>query len=218
VLHCGLIEELVGRLPVRTLAWLPLLLLAGGCTVAPGGTTESAAVPAGPDPALVARHDQAVARLQAGDDAGARVLLLELVRAQPDLGGPLLNLAMVEARAGHEEAALAWLARAARACERCGAVWNELGMIRRRQGRFEEAEAAYQEALRREPGFALARYNLAVLYDLYLQRPGLALAYYEQYLDGQADPDTAVEVQKWVADLRRRTGVPGTAARAEGES
>lgn len=214
----GLTEPSPARLTVRFPAWLPLLLLAGGCTVAGPGAPGAAAVPVGPDPALVARHDEAVARLEAGDDAGARVLLLDLVREHPDLGGPLLNLAMVETRAGREEMALAWLAQAAAHCGRCGAVWNELGMIRRRQGRFEDAEAAYQEALRTEPGFALARYNLAVLYDLYLQRPGLALALYEQYLDGQADPDSAAEVQKWVADLRRRTGVPGAAARAEGES
>ena len=61
-------------------------------------------------------------------------------------------------------------------CTSCAPVWNGLGVLHRQQGQFSEAEQAYLQAIELDPGYALAYYNLAVLYDLYMQRPELALA------------------------------------------
>ena len=101
-------------------------------------------------------------------------------------------------------------------CGHCGSVWNELGVLHGRHGRFAEAEAAYQRAIEVEPGFAAAYYNLAILYELYIPRPELALQNYEQYLQLDGAGDEGQDVQKWVAELRRRVGATPTAARAEG--
>lgn len=171
-----------------------------------------AAEPA-PDPELLARYEAALALLRQGDDAGAAGLLESLVAAHPDLAGPLFNLAAIRRRAGDDEGALALLARAGAVCQRCGPVWNQVGTLQRGQGRFADAEAAYQQAIRLEPDYAPAHYNLAVLYELYLQQPARALEGYQRYLT-LAPGDDSVEVEKWVADLTRRTGATPVAAQA----
>ena len=85
------------------------------------------------------------------------------------------------------------------------------------QGRFAEAEQAYRSALASDPHYALAHYNLGLLYELYQQRHQLAVEHYEQYVALAGDKQAAAEVGKWIADLRRRLGQPARTARAEPE-
>lgn len=190
-------------------------LLAGGCSVVGSDAPASADAPPA---ALTERFAVAVDQLAAGDEATAAGAFRTLAAEYPAYAGPIVNLALIHARRGDDARALAYLGAAATRCERCGVVWNELGVIRRREGRFGEAELAYRRAIELEPGYGLAVYNLAVLYDLYLQRPELALDLYRQYLDGTPDPALSAAVSRWVTDLERRVQAPATAARATEES
>ncbi len=65
--------------------------------------------------------------------------------------------------------------------------------------------------------FALAYFNLGVLYDLYLGRPELALQYYEGYQLRRrpAAVDQKDVVDTWIIDLRRRVGKPQQAAKVQ---
>ena len=74
-------------------------------------------------------------------------------------------------------------------------------MLLRRQGRFAEAQAAYERAISADPEYALAHYNLGVLNELYLQRIDLALLHFEYY---QSLSGGEAMVEKWIVDLRRR--------------
>ncbi|MDP2325315.1 MAG: tetratricopeptide repeat protein, partial [Gammaproteobacteria bacterium] len=131
----------------------------------------------------------------------------------PGFAGPLLNLGLMRGRAGDEVGAQALFERAALVCSHCGSVWNELGVLHGRHGRFTEAEEAYHRAIEVEPGFAAAYYNLAIIYELYIPRPDLALQNYEQYLQLGGTAGEGQDVEKWVAELRRRVGATPTAAR-----
>lgn len=195
------------------MAAMALALLAAGCAQL-GGDREAAAVAPGPDPRVQLAHDEALAALQAGDDAGAETRLLALVADNPGLAGPRVNLALLQARRGELEPAAALLEQAVTTCTQCAVPWNELGVVRRRQGRFEEAERAYRAAIAAEETYAGAHFNLAVLYELYLQRPELALAEYARYraLD---TGDAGKDVDKWIADLERRAGVVQRSAQLE---
>lgn len=202
---------------IRAVAILGVLLSVG-CSLAGGGRTAdnapSAAAP-GPSPEVMADYSAALAQLQAGDDTAAAAALTAFSAEHPELAGPLLNLALLRMRQGDEAAAGELFTQANAVCTSCAPVLNGLGVLYRQQGQFGEAEQAYLKAIELESGYALAYYNLAVLYDLYIQRPELALENYQQYLRLGSEQSDA-EVERWIADLRRRVSAMPTTARAEG--
>jgi len=186
-----------------------------GAPTAPVGAPSGAIPSAAPTPELQSRYAGLVNRLQTGD-ATATADLAQFSAEHPGLAGPLLNLALAEARDGDELAARALLEQASTVCTSCGPVWNELGILDRRQGQFAAAEQAYLRAIGLEPGYVPAYYNLAVLYELYIPRPDLALENYDRFLQLGGTSADGQDVEKWVADLRRRVGATPKSARAEG--
>lgn len=86
---------------------------------------------------------------------------------------------------------------------RDAAGWTALGVARREQGRFADADAAYAAALALQPAHADALLNRAILHELYLGDRAQALALYQGYLALQAG-DAAVT--RWVAALQRELG------------
>jgi Flp pilus assembly protein TadD len=167
---------------------------------------------------VVAAHAEALALVQAGDDTQAAARLDALVTQYPQYAGPMVNRALIHARRGEIDNALALLDRAVAVCEHCAEAWNQLGILLRQTGRFAQAEEAYQKAIAANPQYASVHFNLGVLYDLYLQRPELALEQYETYVALETDASITADVNKWIADLRRRTGAVEQAVRAEDDS
>lgn len=195
---------------------LGVSLLAACAT--PGSRRADAGAPAGetaPSPELQSDYDMLLVRLKAGEPA-AMADLEKFSAAHPDLAGPLLTLGLARAKAGDERGAQQYFERATAVCARCGPAWNELGVLGRQQGRFADAEQAYLRAIQLQPDYAQAYYNLAVLYELYLPRPELALQNYERYLQLGGEEGVSTDVEKWVADLRRRVGTTPKTARTEG--
>lgn len=192
-----------------------LALAAAGCSS--GEATRSAADAAAglPDAGTVAAYQQALAALDGGDAAAGEAQLQALSQAHPDYSGPLVNLAIIRAGRNETVAAMGLLEQAVAVCARCAAPWNELGLLQRRQGRFNDAEQSWLKAVAADPGYANAWFNLGVLYELYLQRPELALANYERYRELQSADPAGADVDKWIADLSRRTGKVEQAARVE---
>jgi Flp pilus assembly protein TadD len=202
---------------IRT-ATLLAAVLAGGCSLVggdPAADQAALAAASGPSPVVLAEYSAALVQLQAGDEVAADSALRVVSAAHPELAGPLLNLALLRMRQGDEAAAGDYFDKASAVCTSCAPVWNGLGVLHRQQGRFREAEQAYLKAIELDPAYALGYYNLAVLYDLYIQRPELALVNYQQYISLGTDDGNA-EVERWIADLRRRVSAMPTTARAEG--
>ena len=199
-------------------AVLALGLVLAGCAGKPTQVADTEAgaeaVPVFPADAMD-RYARALGFMDAGEDARAAEAFRAIAADYPDYAGPLVNLAILESRAGNTDAGINLLANAVVICDTCAPAWNQLGILYRRQGRFEEAEAAYLKALAEDPDYALAHYNLGVLYDLYQQQPAPAVEHYERFmaLTGGSDPGA---VDKWIADLRRRIGEPAKTAQTEG--
>jgi lipoprotein NlpI len=80
-------------------------------------------------------------------------------------------------------------------------------MLLREQGDFEAAEAAYRQALDSDPGYGNARYNLAILLDIYLRRSAEALEEYRAYQQSLSAPDETVAL--WIVDLERQLRAAG---------
>lgn len=183
------------------------MVLLGGCSMSPGRkivtTTGDEALYA---PEVVDAYAHALGQMDAGKLDRAEAEFLKLASAHPDLAGPLTNLGILSRQRGDTEAALQWLNKATQVCTNCAPSWTELGVLQRRAGHFDEAEKAYLRALESDPDYALAHYNLGVLYDLYQQRHEPALEHYERYVALSDDAGSSRQVGKWIADLRRRLG------------
>lgn len=186
--------------------YLPALLicaLLGGCAATPS-QREAAVDRAGPAKPLPQRYEQALTLMRSGDYGAAIPVLQRFSEDNPEHAGPWLNLGIAYARIGETQAALTALDKAAALNPGNAAVQLQRGILLRERGDFEAALTAYESALELQPDYALAHRNLGILYDLYLQRPALALKHYERYraLIGE-DSKT---VSGWIIDLERRSG------------
>jgi Flp pilus assembly protein TadD len=145
--------------------------------------------------------EQAAAVMAAGDYVEAEFRFKEFLRRYPDYPGAHVNLAIIHVARQNDAAARAALDAALALNPEHPSALNLLGQQLRRNGDFSGAEAAYLKAVTVSPDYALAHYNLGVLYELYLQRLDAALKHFEAY---QALVGEDKQVEKWIADLRRR--------------
>jgi len=186
---------------------LPLLLLAlGGCALQPNrpAAESKAEAPAAPklDPKLVAAFDEGLEHLRAERYQPAIETFQALTATAPELPGPWANLGIAYAGMGKDAEAIAALERALQAQPNHPVAANQLAILQRKSGRFEEARATYQALLAAHPQFALAHLNLGVLCDLYLQDLDCAVSAFEQFQALQTEPDA--EVEKWLIEVKRR--------------
>ncbi|MCC5793166.1 MAG: tetratricopeptide repeat protein [Chromatiales bacterium] len=172
----------------------------GGSVPEPPGATEALVL----SPAAEQRWRQALAAREVGDSGKAREGFLRLNAEYPQLAGPLVNLAILAAEDEDTAAARQLLEQAAAVCTACAPVWNELGVVERREGRFAAAEQAYLKAIEADPDYPLPYFNLGVLYELYWQRPAQAANWYERYIERGPHLNCDQDVAAWVTDLRRR--------------
>ena len=145
--------------------------------------------------------EQAVAVMAGGDFLDAELRFKEFLMRYPAFPGAHVNLAIIHSNNGDDEAAQAAIDAALAIDADYAPALNQQGLLFRKNGKFLEAEAAYLKAVTASPDYALAHYNLGVLYELYLQRLDVALLHFEDYQELVGGDD---QVEKWIADLRRR--------------
>jgi tetratricopeptide (TPR) repeat protein len=165
--------------------------------VAVEGQAPTAEIPA----QAMTMFEQATSVLAAGDFVEAEFRFQEFLLQYPGFPGAHVNMAIIHAENGNDEATRASIDAALALDPNQPAALNQLGMLLRKNGNFLEAEAAYLKAVTSSPDYALAHYNLGVLNELYLQRLDVALQHFEAY-QGLVGDDKQVE--KWIADLTRR--------------
>jgi cellulose synthase operon protein C len=91
-------------------------------------------------------------------------------------------------------------------------VWNQLGVVQRQQGRFDEARKSYETAMALAPTAPAPQLNLAILYDLYLDQAPRALPLYQRALE--LLPAEATQINRWLAELKTRKATPSGAKEA----
>jgi tetratricopeptide (TPR) repeat protein len=159
---------------------------------------------------IVGQYEQALGLARNGDTEAAIQSLEAFVSEHTAYPGAYLTLSQLQLAAEQTDAAVATLQQAILLHPDYAPAHNQLGVIYRDQGEFERANAAYESALRVSPEYALAYFNLGVLNDLYRQQPELALDYYQQYRLLLPEGVEDAEVDRWIADLQRRTEGDGT--------
>ncbi len=188
---------------------LVTVTLLAACSVAP--QTDRAAEGDVIIPANVeARYTKLLDEARQGNADAALAGLQEFIAEYPDYPGAYLTQAQLLYGAGETDQAIETLKRALLIDSGYAPAHNQLGIIFRDQGEFDRAAEAYQSAIRVNPDYALAYLNLGVLEDLYRQQPEAALNYYLQYRELLPEGTDDAEVDRWIADLQRRTGAPRT--------
>ncbi len=188
-----------------------LALLASSCSNVrvPGSTTGSTLAvedkaAAQKEVKLPRSYDNALVLMQSGDYQAAIPVLNAFIAKRPELAGPHLNLGIAYRQTGQDDAASDALNQALKLNPSNPAIWNQMAILYRKQGDFDAALDAYAKALQLDQNYALAHRNIGILYDLYLQKPALALQHYRNYLALNGEEDKTVS--RWILDLERRNG------------
>lgn len=200
-----------------------LLIIALGITACAGNGSPRSLEPVAQTeiPASVeAEYADALAAMQAGNDDFALRALETFIERHPGFAGAHVNVSIVQARNGRDAEALASAMTALEIDPGFAPAHNQAGVLLRREGRFDAAESHYLQAIEFQPGYATAHYNLGVLYDLYRRDAEGALEQFERYralVDPSAELDGTRQVDRWIADLRRRSGTTAPKAAFVGE-
>ena len=147
---------------------------------------------------------KAIALLKAGQHRQAEANLEEISKVRPELAEAHLNLGWVKQRLGKHKEAIAHLEQGAQLKPDEPAALRLIALSQRELGEFAAAEATYAKALERFPTDDKLLLNTAILYDIYLFQPLLALDYYRRYQALQTTPDP--RVAGWIALIERQGG------------
>jgi Tfp pilus assembly protein PilF len=180
---------------------LALTVFLSACQISPSKPEKKDAVQEVPA-AAQSLFDSAVAAQRDQRWGQAEAQFKQLTEKYPQLSGPHLNLALLYAQTQKPELAESEFKRALQINPNNIAAYNQYAIWLRGQGRMQEAEATYQQALAHAPDNADTHLNLGILYDMYMGRLPQALEQYQRYLE--LNDDEKSPVKGWVVDLQRR--------------
>ena len=135
--------------------------------------------------------------------AQAVPVLKSVIEREKRLPAPYINIAIAYSKLGDTKLAEENLISALKIDIGQPVANNELGLLYRKEGKFNAARTAYENAIKDNPQYLPAKRNLGVLCDLYLHDFECALEQFEDYLELKPDDKTA---EIWVADVKRRLG------------
>jgi tetratricopeptide (TPR) repeat protein len=145
--------------------------------------------------------NQAVVLLNQENYTEAIKLLKAVSGKTNKFSAPFINLGIAYSRIGDYENAENNLKKALEVSHLHPVAKNELGLIYRKTGRYDEARKIYETLLNLYPDFLPAKKNLGVLCDIYIQDLNCALRNYDEYL--RAEPNDE-KVKIWIADVKSR--------------
>ena len=147
-------------------------------------------------------YEQAIEALKNGATEQALTLLTRLSLDAPDKPRLFTNLGLTHFRLHQADLAEQAFQQAIARNPDDAVAHNHLGILQRRQGRFEDALLEYQRAIEIDSKYARAHLNLGILFDLYLQDLEKALQQYRKYLDLTSEENA--QVAGWIVDIERR--------------
>jgi len=190
-----------------------LALLLGGCATAPtppaasAGKQSSSAKTKAEANTEIAMYALAMADIKANKLQQAQELLDKLTSKHPELAGPWANLALIDIKNNDLAKATQHLDKALKRDPSLAQAYNLLGYLDKKQGHINKAIDDYLEAITKKPDYAIAHYNVALLYDIYLQDIPQAITHYKRYLalTNNQDKRTADWVHELESSLKRGT-------------
>jgi len=132
----------------------------------------------------------------------AKEIFQQFTIDRPELAGPYANLAIIALKNNKPERALELVNRALAKNPKLAQALNLLAYLEQVTGKIILAEKHYKQAIESKNDYAIAHYNLALLYDVYLQDIEKAIPHYEAYMKliNNKDKTTA----DWLEQIKRK--------------
>jgi tetratricopeptide (TPR) repeat protein len=191
-----------------------LVAVLNGCAGGPSSTPreqgEQALLPGSVSAASQDEFKKALGLMKNNDYAAAIPLLERILQNNPRLPGAQINLAIAYMNLQpfdkeHYQKAEQALLQAVAVDPKEPVAHNQLGLMYRRTGRFQDALRSYGRALDLQRNYAAAQLNMAILCDIYIQDLSCAIEHFEEY--AALVPDQQQQVGLWLSDLRKRAGI-----------
>lgn len=189
---------------LKPVVWLNIALWLQSC-----GTTAPITTPAAPiarqssntmSEADRQRFQHARLLLDQGQTQKAQAELKALLSANPGIDTLWMNLALASYQEGNYKGAADEARRVLSLDKGAFQAHNVLGLVAIKQGQFSAAKTQFEASLALNPQYANANYNLALLYDVYLQDIPQAISYYRRYLASHEDDQRTAD---WVVHLQQ---------------
>lgn len=151
-----------------------------------------------------AKYKKAISLLNNNKLDAAKEIFLQFNEERPELAGPYANLAIIALKQEQPKKALELVQICLSKNSKLPQALNLLAYLEQRKGEAQSAEKHYLEAIKYKNNYALAHYNLALLYDIYFQDIAKAIPHYEIYLKltNYKDKNTA----DWLEQIKRTKG------------
>ncbi|HED33714.1 MAG TPA: tetratricopeptide repeat protein [Gammaproteobacteria bacterium] len=141
-----------------------------------------------------------VTALYKKDYATAEKIFKDFIHHKPELAGAYSNLALMHFKKKEYPQALTLVNQAIQLNPKQAQAYNLRGQLYIIDGKIHKAKDDYTRSIELKPKYANAQYNLALLYDIYLQEIELAIKHYEIYLSLLKKPDEATI--EWINHLK----------------
>lgn len=147
------------------------------------------------------QYQRAVALLKSNKLGAAKSIFLEFKSDRPELAGPYANLAVIALKNNKPEKALDLVKIALTKNPKMAEALNLLAYLEQISGEIKSAEKHYKEAIANKENYAIAHYNIALLYDVYLQNVEKAIPHYERYMSLTNNQDK--NTSDWLEQIKR---------------
>lgn len=168
---------------------LTVVMLFAGCGTQQTISDADPVTPADSEKALKSATEsdilafrKAITHLNNNKLEDARSLLIEFIDDHPALAGPWANIGLIYIKENKLDKAIEVLDKALTLNPKLAQAHHLRGYIESKKSNFLQAEKYYKKAIELNPDYSIAHYNLALLYDIYLQDVANAVQHYKMYL------------------------------------
>lgn len=144
-------------------------------------------------------YDDGIEAITAGNYSTARDIFTRFAEKNPGLSGAYINLALIAYRQESYEEAEKLAERVLEINPEHAQTFHLRALLHLQNGDIRLAERDYKTAIELNPGYAIAHYNLALLYDIFLQQLEPAIEHYSIYLQLIDHEDE--ETRNWINHL-----------------
>ena len=147
-------------------------------------------------------YNDALKHMRAKNYDTAILEMHKVAKMDDRISGPWVNIGVAYKELGNLKKAKSAFEKALSVNPKNPFALNELAILNRVDGQFEQAEKLYKRALSTYPDYENAHLNLAILCDVYLRKIDCALNHYQAYLNLSGGQDK--QVIAWVSQLKKQ--------------